>query len=200
MATITHGGNTAFTKLITLVKTALGGKVDKVEGKVLSTNDLTDALKQGYDGAVTHAAAAHAPAGAQVNVIEAVKVNGTAAEIADKAVNIAVPTKVSEIANDSKFQTEEEVDAKIAAADHMKRKKVTSVDDIDASAAGAEEYIYMVPKGTGKNADKFDEYMVIDGAVEKVGDWEVNLDGYVQSKDITEMTADDVQTIWDSIT
>ena len=31
----------------------------------------------------------------------------------------------------------------------------------------------------GENGDKFDEYMVIDGTVEKVGDWAVDLSGYV---------------------
>lgn len=34
--------------------TALNGKVDKVEGKQLSTNDLTDLLKNNYDVAYTH--------------------------------------------------------------------------------------------------------------------------------------------------
>ena len=28
------------------------------------------------------------------------------------------------------------------------------------------------------NGDKFDEYMIIDGAVEPVGDWAVDLSGY----------------------
>lgn len=34
---------------------ALGGKVDKIDGKGLSTNDLTDALKSGYDTAASDA-------------------------------------------------------------------------------------------------------------------------------------------------
>ena len=67
----------------------------------------------------------------------------------------------------------------LASAGKLERKKVASVSDIDPTAEDAEKYIYMVPKGTAKSGDKYDEYMVIDGAVEKVGDWEVDLADYV---------------------
>lgn len=81
------------------VDTLLDKKVDKVEGKGLSTNDLTDALKANYDAAYTHSQAAHAPADAQANIIESVKVNGTAVAITDKAVDITVPTDNAELTN-----------------------------------------------------------------------------------------------------
>ena len=61
------------------VDNALAGKVDKVEGKGLSTNDYTAAEKTKLAGIAT---------GAQVNVIESVKVDGTALAITEKAVNI----------------------------------------------------------------------------------------------------------------
>ena len=122
--------------------------------------------------------------GAQANVLEAVKVNGTAQAITDKAVDIAVPVNVSQLANDSKYQTEEQVAAAIAAVDHLQRKKVASKDDIDPTAADADKYIYMVPKTGGKNGDKYDEYMVLDGAIEPVGDWAVDLSGYIREEDV----------------
>lgn len=99
------------------------------------------------------------------------------------AVAAAIPTKVSDLENDSKFQTDTDVAAAIAAADHLKRKKVDSVDDIDVEADDADQYIYMVPKAGGENGDKYDEYMVLDGGVEPVGDWAVDLSGYVQKED-----------------
>lgn len=77
----------------------LANKVDKVEGKGLSTNDLTNELKGQYDAAYEHSQIAHAPADAQANVIESVKVNGTALTITDKAVDIAVPTDNAQLAN-----------------------------------------------------------------------------------------------------
>ena len=77
----------------------LSGKVDKVTGKGLSTNDLTNALKANYDLAYEHSQVAHAPAGAQANVIESIKVNGSALTISGKAVDITVPVDNSELTN-----------------------------------------------------------------------------------------------------
>lgn len=62
---------------------AVGNKVDKIEGKGLSTNDYTTAEKNKLGGIA---------AGAQVNVIESIKVNGQAQVIDSKGVNITVPT------------------------------------------------------------------------------------------------------------
>lgn len=53
--------------------------------------------------------------GAQVNVLESVSVNGTAQTITSKSVDITVPTKVSDITNDSDFQSGEQVQAAINA-------------------------------------------------------------------------------------
>lgn len=45
------------------------------------------------------------PSGYQANVIETVKVNGTAQTVTSKAVDISVPTKVSQLTNDSGYTT-----------------------------------------------------------------------------------------------
>lgn len=122
--------------------------------------------------------------GGEPNTINKIKVNGTEQQIAeDKSVDIVVPVKVSDLTNDSKFQTDAEVAAAIAAADHMKRRIVNSTADINLTAADASQYIYMVKKGTNKTGDKYDEYMVLDGALEKVGDWEVDLSNYQPKED-----------------
>ena len=64
---------------------------------------ITSTKVSNWDSAKTHADSAHAPSTAQANVIETVKVNGTALEVSDKAVNVTVPTKVSELTNDSRY-------------------------------------------------------------------------------------------------
>ena len=71
------------------VDTGLSNKVDKVTGKGLSTNDFTNTLKTKLTGIET---------GAQVNVIESVKVNGTALSVTSKAVNVDVPKNQTAIA------------------------------------------------------------------------------------------------------
>ena len=94
--------------------TAVQNKVDKVNGKGLSTNDFTATLKNKLDGIAS---------GAQVNVIEGVQLNGTDLTVSSKKVNvqikrngtalavssgavdITVPTKVSDLTNDSGFIT-----------------------------------------------------------------------------------------------
>lgn len=71
------------------------------------TAAFTTALKNNYDAAYTHSQTAHAPANAQANIIETVKVNGVALTPSSKAVDVTVPTKVSDLTNDSGFLTEE---------------------------------------------------------------------------------------------
>lgn len=129
--------------------------------------------------------------GGEPNTIDVVKVNGTALTVTDKAVDIPIPTKVSQLTNDSKFQTDTEVAAAIAAVDHLKRIKVDSVSDINASAEGADNYIYMVPKTDGSGNNMFDEYMVLDGAVEHVGNTSVDLSNYVQKEEGKGLSAND---------
>ena len=129
--------------------------------------------------------------GGEPNVITGIKVNGTPQAITDKAVDIPVPTALSQLANDSDFQTGAQVAATLAAADHLKRKIVGSVGEIDVGAADAAQYIYMVQKAAGEGAsDRYDEYMVINSAVEQVGSWAVSLADYATTEQLNQATAD----------
>lgn len=66
--------------------------VRKETGKGLSTNDLTDELKQAYDQAVQKVANLEATGG-QANVIEKIKVNGVEQQVGSaKDVNLTIPT------------------------------------------------------------------------------------------------------------
>ena len=99
----------AYTKLIDInllsyfkskLDLLLTGKVDKENGKGLSSNDYTSEEK---------AKLANVAAGAQVNVLEGIQKNGTTVTITNKIANISVPTKTSDIQNDSGFITAEDV-------------------------------------------------------------------------------------------
>ena len=105
----------------------LGGKVDVVTGKGLSTNDLTNDLKQKYDTAYAHSQTAHAPANAQENVIEEIKVNGTKVNPVGKSVDISIPTGA--LADKDKVAKADLADALATEID----SKVASVGDGDAS-------------------------------------------------------------------
>lgn len=95
--------------------------------------------------------------------------------------------------------TKTEVDSKIAAADHLKRKIVESVDQIDKDAEDAMQYIYMVPTGLEEDQNKYHEYMVLELAgqriIEKVGSWEVDLSDYVKKEALAEELAKKVDVV-----
>ena len=180
---------------------AIDGKVDKVEGKGLSTNDLTNDLKANYDAAYEHSQAAHAPADAQANIIEKIKVNGAEQTITDKAVDIAIPTKVSELENDKNYLTavpdeyvtnekltakgyqtasdvEGIVDAAIAEINHAVFQKV---DAVPAVADAETNVLYLVP-----NDDKMDIYAKIGEEMVLIDDTDADLSGYAKTEDLHE--------------
>lgn len=195
-----YASNEALQALITKVESLLDGKVDTVAGKGLSTNDLTNELKTQYDAAYTHSQAAHAPADAEKNVIIAVTFNGQAATIdpgtRTAAITAAIPSKVSELTNDSGFQTSAQVntaistalgnyynktetDSKIAqavaAASHLKYQIVESLPDSNQDA----NTVYLVAKdGAGEGQDAYIEYMWINDNWEIIGDTSVDLSNY----------------------
>lgn len=74
----------------------LDEKVDKEDGKSLSSNDYTDEERNKLAGI---------EAGSQENVIEEVLVNGFPVEISDKSISVRIPTNVSELNNDSGYLT-----------------------------------------------------------------------------------------------
>lgn len=192
--------------------TAIDGKVDKVEGKGLSTNDLTDDLKANYDAAYEHSQAAHAPVDAQANVIEKITVNGTEKPITDKTVDITVPTKVSELDNDTNYLTaipeeyitedkltakgyqtatdvEGIVDAAIAEINHAVFQKV---DAVPAVADAETNVLYLVPNG-----DKMDIYAKIGEEMVLIDDTDTDLSGYALKSELHEHTNKELLDTYD---
>lgn len=112
--------------LIAKVKEALGGKVDKVTGKGLSTNDLTTELKKSYDGAVTDVANLK-KVGAEKNTIVGIKVNGTAqTPDSNRQVDISVPTDsdIAQKIEEYGYQTETQVNQIIAGKGYQTAAQV----------------------------------------------------------------------------
>lgn len=99
---------------------------------------------------------------------------------------------ISEKADADSVYTSEQVDTKIseaiAAADHLKRVIVESVDKIDLTAANVEQYIYMVPIENGAEENKYNEYIVVTHndikSIEQVGSWSVDLSQYATKEDL----------------
>lgn len=94
------------------------------------------------------------------------------------------------------------VNEAIADSAHLKRKIVSSIEeaqDYVNNNADAAEYIFMVPT-EGEGPNHYDEYMVIvvdenTKSLQKVGSWEVNLDGYVTDEDLLLLLEDKVDKV-----
>ena len=190
------------TLLISKIKSALGGKVDVVSGKGLSTNDYTTAEKTKLSGIAS---------GAQVNVIESVKVNGTKVEPSSKAVDISVPTRVSQLTNDSGFQTSTQVNSIVTGKGYQTQSQVQSlinsaVGNITSiryekvtslPATGSNGVIYLVAHSHGTQ-DIYDEYIWLaeTKTYEKIGNTDIDLSAYVKKSELTAITTNDLNTMW----
>lgn len=130
---IKYNGENVISYLLTLLKGKFDTKVDKAEGKGLSTNDLTDVLKGNYDVAYTHSQSAHAPSNAEMNVLVGIQKNGTdvSVDTVTRKANIVVPTKTSDITNDSGFITSNDIPEGAAAS--------TTVPKMNGTAAVGKE-------------------------------------------------------------
>ena len=100
----TNDQTPSYTESSSLTKLTSGEKLSVAFGKVSkavtdliahiadSVIHITSAERTNWNAAKTHADSAHAPSNAQANVIETVKVNGTALTPSSKGVDITVPT------------------------------------------------------------------------------------------------------------
>ena len=121
--------------------------------------------------------------GAQANKIESIKVNGTAQSIAaDKSVDISVPTKTSQLTNDSSFQTSaqvvEAINTAISKSGHASFEKAASVPAVDAAK---ENVLYLVLNTTTKHYDIYAKIKADNGSytMELLDDTTVDLSGKV---------------------
>lgn len=162
----------------------LATKVDKVEGKQLSTEDYTTAEKTKLSGI---------EAGAQVNVLESVSVNGTALTPTSKGVDISVPTNNNQLSNGAGYQTASDVSTAISTA----LADITSFEfEVVQTlpAQGEKGTIYLVPN-TGVGTNVYDEYIWIstDGGTtyqfELLGQKELDLSNYWNGSNLTAITS-----------
>jgi len=123
--------------------TAIFATKDDVPSKV---SEITN------DGDGTSPFATQAYVGANGGKIDKIQVNGTDQTITNKTVNLAVPTKVSDLTNDSGYQTASQVSTAISAAVSSAYKykgSVATVNDLPASGNTAGD-VYDV-QATGVN-------------------------------------------------
>lgn len=85
----------------------------------------------------------------------------------------------------SNVYTKSEIQQYISNLSHLKYEVVASVAAINTTATDAATTIYLVPKSTTGTNDGYDEYFVVNGSLEKIGEWntDADLSNYVQTTD-----------------
>lgn len=102
----------------------------------------------------------------------------------------SVPTRVSQLTNDSDFQTGTQVATTIAnAIGNIETIKFTIVQELPAT--GNASTVYLVSNSGGT----YDEYIYVSSTWEKIGTTAVDLSGYVQSSDLVAITNTEIDSI-----
>ena len=141
---------------------------DTVAELKTSTETLDNSIN-GENGLVKQIDAIKKDIGVKADAEKEIAASGIYAELDKKADANSVYTKT-------------ETDTLIANAAHLKRKvfetKELAQAFVNENATTADQYIYMVPSGLQLDSNRYYEYMVVEGVLEQVGNWEVNLDDY----------------------
>ena len=93
-----------------------------------------------------------------------------------------MPTKLSELENDTTFKTEAEIQSMIEKASSLKKEVVTSLP-----ATGKDDVIYLVKDTKGKDNNNYLEYLWLNGKYELIGSTQVDLSGYATNKEIEQL-------------
>lgn len=184
----------------------LSTKVDKVDGKGLSTNDLTDELKQKILDAGTGSFTGVYTDLVNKPKINQVEVNGemTLEQLGiqskgDYALKNELPSKFSDLVNDidllNRTETNSIINEAISRMTHYTFEKVDELPSVENANANV---IYLVRSEGANNVlgDSFEEWILIDGAFELIGNTNIDLSGYVHKNDLIPITNEEIDNIF----
>lgn len=117
-----------------------------------------------------------------------VAITGSYGDLTDKPSIPTVPTAVSAFANDAGYITE------VQAAEVAKLKKAI-VETLPDPGDADENTIYLILAEGGGDGDIYDEYLLIDGSMEKIGSTRLDLSGMLTTDDLA--TNDDIDAMFE---
>lgn len=150
---------------------------DLVDGYVLTydaeNHKWISAVNPGASGAV----------GDLANRVDAIEDN----YVTEEALTTAITTINTNLTTN--FYTKTDTDTAIATvvsqAGHLKREVVNTLPAVEDAA---EDVIYLLLDADDVAGNKYDEYMLVNGAFERLGDWEVDLSGYATTGAVSGLT------------
>lgn len=176
---------------------AKGYTAEQIAELAGTLQEILDEMQTALDTCVQHAESAHAPSTAEENVIVSIKKNGTSIAPVNKSVNIAVPTQVSDLTNDRNYAPTSYVDDKVDNAGYIRS---VVVDQLPAIADARPNTIYFLRRGGGGAADnQFKQYQLINGAYQKFGPEDTDLDGYATENYVEKASGALVTSIFNNV-
>ena len=139
---------------------------------VHTDNNFTTALKDKLDGVAS---------GAEVNVQSDWNVTDTSSDAFIKN-KPSIPTKVSDLTNDSNYQTDTEVET--AITDALAGVVGFSIEIVNSLPATGDAGVFYFVPNSGEQNNIYDEYLYVNNAWEKLGTTEIDLSNYLQKTDI----------------
>lgn len=193
------------------IKTLFNGKVDKVEGKQLSTNDYTTEEKNKLAGLNNYelpTASASVLGGVKVGAGLAINegvlsaTGGGTADAVDWSNVQNKPTKVSEFTNDSGFQTAEQVSSAIDAAtdglatETYVNNKISSVYKYKGSVANQAALPQSPETGDVYNLEDTGMNVAWDGTKWDNLGITIDLSSYVQESELVAITNQEIDELF----
>ena len=126
---------------VDLLNAAIGSKAEKTDLTAHTGNadiHVTATQKTNWTSAYTHSTSAHAPSNAERNTIVGIQKNGAdLTPDSSRKVNVTVPTKVSELTNDSGFKTTDNNTTYTLAANGVSQSNGNAAIRLTAGGSGS---------------------------------------------------------------
>ena len=197
---------TSFSNLCAVLKEKLGNKVDKVEGKGLSTNDFTTAYKTKLDGIAAEAnkiTVDSALSGTSTNPVQnkvvaerigTIEANvSAAATTAGNAAAAAAAVK-KDLANyykKTETYSQAEINNKISVIPKFDIKVCEVLPDSNISKTT----VYLLKSSKEETNNLYDEYIYVKSKWELLGSQTIDLSGYVTTDELTTVLSDKVDKV-----
>ena len=126
---------------VDLLNAAIGSKAEKTDLTAHTGNadiHVTATQKTNWTSAYTHSTSAHAPSNAERNVIVGIQKNGAdLTPDSNRKVNVTVPTKVSQLTNDSGYKTTDSNTTYTLAANGVSQSNGNAAIRLTAGGSGS---------------------------------------------------------------
>ena len=111
-------------------------------------------------------------------------IKGTNGKLSWSNTNVDILASTVETLSTSFENLRKDVAQQIVDANHLKYEVVSSLDDMSK-----DNVVYLLPKSETEEHNGYDEFMIVNGSLERLGDWKVDLNGYATTEQLQEVVS-----------